>query len=260
MPLCIAGMHRSGTSMIASLLCGCGLDLGPQDDMLAPAPNNPEGFWESRSFLRLNDAILKVFGGAWDRPPLLHDAGWEKTFRLHPLRLKAKMLVRRFANREPWGWKDPRNSLTFPFWKSLLPNAKVLICLRNPLAVAESLAARDGISPAEALDLWFAYNRTLWTTTWAEDRLVTHCDSYLDEPRVELRRVLDWCGLYATEETLDQVCGRIKPTLVHHHVSPPDLAAAGASPELLALYSTLCVEASTPPSAARSVPENFASV
>ena len=81
-----------------------------------------------------------------------------------------------------------------------------------------------------------------------------------DEPRVELRRVLDWCGLYATEETLDQVCGRIKPTLVHHHVSAPELAAAGASPELLALYSTLCVKASTPPSAARSVPENFASV
>ena len=38
-----------------------------------------------------------------------------------------------------WGWKDPRNSLTLPFWKELLPNLKVVVCVRNPIEVIASL-------------------------------------------------------------------------------------------------------------------------
>ena len=36
MPLCVTGMHRSGTSMVARLLNVCGLDLGPEADLLPP--------------------------------------------------------------------------------------------------------------------------------------------------------------------------------------------------------------------------------
>ena len=35
MPICIAGMHRAGTSMVARLLEGCGLDLGGPPDVAA---------------------------------------------------------------------------------------------------------------------------------------------------------------------------------------------------------------------------------
>ena len=236
--------------MIASLLCGCGLDLGPQDDMLRPAPNNPEGFWESRSFLRLNDALLKAHGGTWDCPPRLDAVDWTNEPSLHPLRVRARKLLDRFAGCEPWGWKDPRNSLTLPFWRTLLPEMKVLICVRDPLAVAESLWVRSGISRAAALRLWFDYNRAVWNSAPASSRLVTLCDNYLDEPRTELRRALEWCGLAATEETIERVCRRVKPALVHHRTSPNDLERAGASDELLALYAELREEALLLPCAA----------
>ena len=239
MPLCIAGMHRSGTSMIASLLHGCGLDLGPQEDMLPSAPSNPEGFWESKSFLRLNDAILEQCGGDWDDPPQMDAGGWENEPSLHSLRSKAEKLLHSFAGREPWGWKDPRNCLTLPLWRILLPEMKVLICVRNPLAVAQSLWVRDGIPYSDTFDLWLTYNRSVLTAAPAERRLVTHCDSYLDDPRGELCRVLQWSGMSATNEQIERACQRVNPSLVHHRTTQDELVEAGASEELVRCYLDL---------------------
>jgi hypothetical protein len=242
-------MHRSGTSMIASLLHACGLDLGPKRDFLPPDSNNTEGFWESRSFLRLNDAILRELGGSWDHPPQRDAAGWENEPSLHLLRKKASELVRRFEGREPWGWKDPRNCLTLPLWQKLVPAMKVLICVRNPLAVAESLWLRNQISYADSFDLWLTYNRRVLSAAPREHRLVTHCEAYLRDPHAELRRVLHWAGLAATEDRVEQACERIAPSLMHHRMTRADLADAGASADLLRCYWDLCDEAGSGESA-----------
>lgn len=230
--------------MIASLLHSCGLDLGPQRDLLPPAPNNPEGFWENRSFLRLNDAILKELGGSWDYPPKREIADWESEPGLHRLRQKAEKLVDRFDGREPWGWKDPRNCLTLPLWRELMPEAKVLICVRNPLAVAESLWFRDGISYKDSFDLWLSYNRRVLAAAPVDYRLVTHCETYLRDPRAELRRVLQWAELAAAEDQVDRASQRIEPSLVHHRMTMENLAQAGASDDLLRSYVDLSDEAS----------------
>src|SRR5437867_8557509 len=119
MPVCIAGMHRSGTSMLAKLLHLCGLSLGRPGDLMDPAPDNPDGFWENRRFVAVNDELLEENGGAWDRPP----AGrieWT-TGRSRRLRDETEGIVGELADVEPWGWKDPRNSLTLPFWLELVP-------------------------------------------------------------------------------------------------------------------------------------------
>src|SRR5215216_55744 len=138
MPVCIAGMHRSGTSMVAKLLHLCGLYLGQQGDLVPPTPDNPDGHWENMRFAGLNDEILNEFGGGWDHPPAIPDR-WDEAERLHGIKMKAKIILQEFADHEPWGWKDPRNSLTLPVWKSIVPDLKVIICLRNPLEVALSL-------------------------------------------------------------------------------------------------------------------------
>lgn len=243
MPLCLAGMHRSGTSLIASLLHSCGLDLGPQNDLLPPAPNNPIGFWESRSFLRLNDALLKELGGSWDNPPPADVAGWESEPRLHPLRKRAEKLVTRFEGREAWGWKDPRNCLTLPLWRELLPEMNILICVRNPLAVAESLWLRDGISSPHSLALWLTYNRRVLAAAPVAHRLVIHCETLLHNPHAELRRVLGWAGIATTHDQVKRACQLITPSLLHHRMTLDDLMQAGVSDELMACYLDLCGEA-----------------
>src|SRR5512146_1568432 len=94
--VCITGMHRSGTSMIARLLNLCGLYLGPDSDISLTAEDNPEGFWENVHFLRLDDEILSELGGAWDKLPEL-PPGWQDRPNLLWCRTNAARLVEQFS-------------------------------------------------------------------------------------------------------------------------------------------------------------------
>ena len=58
MAVCIAGMHRSGTSMVARLVNLLGVDLGPEGEQPRPAPDNVAGFWEDPRFVALSDEAL----------------------------------------------------------------------------------------------------------------------------------------------------------------------------------------------------------
>src|SRR5262245_19440551 len=111
MPTCITGM-RSGSSMVARLLRQCGLYLGPEAEMMpATAYDNPEGYWENLRFVALNDKLLALLDAAWDRPPAVVP-GWAREGRLAALREEARQFIAEFEPHAPWGWKDPRNSLT----------------------------------------------------------------------------------------------------------------------------------------------------
>jgi hypothetical protein len=239
MPVCIAGMHRSGTSMVARLLNLCGLNLGPRVDLLRPRPSNPEGFWENRHFVRLNDALLRQLGGMWDRPPC-PAAGWEDRPDLAPLRRQAGKFVRRFGGRRPWGWKDPRNCLTLPFWQGLVPVLRVLVCVRNPLAVARSLRGRDGRPQEESFRLWLTYTRRVLAAVPFDDLVLTHYDRYFTDPCGELRRVLGLLGLGAGDGEVSRACASIAPSLAHHRVTVEDLIRAGGPGELVKCYLALC--------------------
>src|SRR5215216_3672632 len=123
--ICIAGAHRSGTSLATRLLHCCGLELGPESDLMPAQAANPEGFWEHLGFVALHDELLNELGGAWDLPSKPDESLTSP--RLDPFRLKARLLTERFASARVWGWKDPRNSLTLPFWQKVLPGLKTLI-------------------------------------------------------------------------------------------------------------------------------------
>src|SRR5580704_1678698 len=123
MVVSIIGMHRSGTSMIAKLLHQCGVYLGEEKEMVPATPDNPEGHWEHTGFVNLNDELLGLWGGGWDRPPRF-PADWPHHPTCVRARAKAKALLDRFDGRPTWGWKDPRGTLTFPFWNDLQPNLK----------------------------------------------------------------------------------------------------------------------------------------
>ena len=44
--------------MVSRLLSQCGVYLGPENELMAPAPDNPEGYWENIHFVDLNDRLL----------------------------------------------------------------------------------------------------------------------------------------------------------------------------------------------------------
>ncbi|MFW9917875.1 MAG: glycosyltransferase, partial [Candidatus Thorarchaeota archaeon] len=229
--------------MVSRLSNLCGLYLGPETKMIPPRPDNPAGFWENIDVVELNDQILSYLGGGWDFfPPLLKD-GWELETGLTPFRKKALELIEVFAGHEVWGWKDPRISLTLPFWKSLLPKLIPVVCLRNPLEVALSLQKRNHSSIHFGLNLWFTYNSRLIKYIESENTVVTHYDAYFIDPKSELERLSALIGLSASKEAINKACLTISRPLRHSRFSNQDLVEAGASAELLGLYDRLCKKA-----------------
>jgi hypothetical protein len=189
MPVAVAGMHRSGTSLVAKILHLAGLYLGPEDDISGPAPDNLDGFWENARFVKLNDQVLGSGGGGWDCPRSLPE-DWSERDEYFGLQGKAELLVAEFHGREPWGWKDPRNSFTLPFWRNLLPDLPVVVPLRNPLEVVASLQRRNHLSFQLGIGLWKSYTQAVLANTTPDARVVTHYESFFHDAAGEIRRLL----------------------------------------------------------------------
>jgi GT2 family glycosyltransferase/glycosyltransferase involved in cell wall biosynthesis len=238
--VCIAGAHRSGTSMVTRLLHCCGLELGPESELMPAQTDNPEGFWEHLGFVALNDELLSELGGAWDLPPK-PDEDFTSA-RLDPLRLKAQLLIEKFDSASVWGWKDPRNSLTLPFWQQLLPALKTVVVVRNPLEVAHSMRQRNGTSWSFGLRLWEIYNRRFIEVLNGKDRLITHYDFFFQEPELELRRVTDFIGLHDAKTR--SAAALVAPRKRHTHFTIEQLIDARVAPEAIELYRILLAEAS----------------
>ncbi len=241
-PICIAGMHRSGTSMVTRMLNLAGLYLGPEEQIMPAAKENPEGFWENLDFVAINEEILNLLGGAWDYIPQ-YPPDWTNSMPMQLIRPIAEKHLRNFTGHEFWGWKDPRNCLTFPFWKSLLPGVKVIVSLRDPREVAQSLRQRNGFSYTLGLHLWYHYNRILLDATQPEERLVTHYDAFFHNPEAELRRILGWLGVELSPEEQRRAVSAISPKIRHFKSPEAPIFSYPQFKPVFHLYDDLCREA-----------------
>jgi glycosyltransferase involved in cell wall biosynthesis len=208
--ICVLGMSRTGTSLAARLLSVAGVYLGPQEELLGgelrhlagegdaviarARAANPEGFWEHYRLMRLNERILRRLGGNWRDPPPL-PAGWESSEELAEEREEARsMLAESFDGHALWGWKDPRNSLTLPFWQRLVPDMRFVICLRNPVDVALSLQSRDGMALEEGVQLWLTYVAAALVNTSGRPRLLVPYESHFEDPGGTAARLARFAG------------------------------------------------------------------
>jgi hypothetical protein len=241
-PICIAGMHRSGTSMIARLLNVRGIYLGPDEDLFPATPDNPEGHWEHATFVRINEEILATLGAGWDYPPDASSFS-ENGGLLAPLEEEATLLLHRFDGQQLWGWKDPRTSLTLPFWQKLIDDLKVVVCVRNPLEVAESLHRRGMSSYAFGLALWRTYNERLLAETTPSGRVVTHYLAYFNDPPAEIQRIGRRLQFHVSEAIQSGESLVARSELRHHHLTIRDMVSSGVPADIVDLYRRLCEEA-----------------
>lgn len=258
--VCILGKSRSGTSLTARVLNLVGVSLGPHEALMPPAANNnPKGFWEHRGIAMLDEEILAALcetppqiRQAWRWPPPL-EPGWERDPRLDSQRAAARVLLREsFAGEPLWGWKDPRTCLTLPFWRQLVPALRYVICVRHPLDVAASLAARDEMAVDEALDLWQLYMAHAVANTLGSPRLVVSYESWFPAWEAQAERLARFVGAPgpspAQRAAIAEHC---EPALWHHRDGraldvplPPETAALyDALTELAALPAAAPVEA-----------------
>jgi hypothetical protein len=158
--LIVLGMHRSGTSALAGMLGLLGVDVG--STLIPPHPDiNPKGFWENADIVTTHDSIFGVLGSSWNDERSLHDMWWQLP-KLRPFQKELMHIVQRdYENSDLWMVKDPRLCRLMPLWSAILErmvdNTKVILIVRNPYEVAESLMRRDGICSERAYLLWLTY-------------------------------------------------------------------------------------------------------
>ena len=169
----IAGCHRSGTSLLAATLRELLSLSNDGKGQLQAALDNPNGFHESNRLVALNDELLELVGCSWSKPPLIAPR-WEMSPLIEELVAKRE-LYRDLALNRFWLDKDPRISLTYPAYLHLmLRRVPVIAAIREPLAVACSLFARNGISVDAGLCLWFLYNHHLTSALDSSDPVIPY--------------------------------------------------------------------------------------
>ena len=105
---------------------------------------NPLGFFESQRLVEVNEELFDLIGRTWDTPPLLNPA-WDSPPLLKSLQpIRSRLSA--YALDKCWVDKDPRLCITYPaYLHILLKRVPLVLSLRDPLEVAASLYARNGI-------------------------------------------------------------------------------------------------------------------
>lgn len=241
-PILIIGMHRSGTSMLARILCESGVFMGA----------DAQGNYESVLFMSLNDALLIRCYSTWDNPFGIHLALQNQQtvdglarFAFNAMRSNANSYLRPVGRDGTddildidfvWGWKDPRNTFTLPVWSRIFPNNKIIHVMRHGVDVANSLFQRDWVQfhkddntywPALSVlkdRLGLHHSRRGWTleqafTLWeeyvetatqhiksrGENALQIRYEDLLQDPQPNLEKVLRFCGLAPGEISPDLI-------------------------------------------------------
>jgi len=206
-PLIVTGMHRSGTSLVASLVEAAGVSMGQR--LIGPGQGNPKGHFEDAEFVHFHEELLRrndPAGTSLWLPPETLVVGDDD-------RRRARALGEARSRPSPWGWKDPRTVLVLDLWSGLFPEGKFLFVFRDPAQVIDSLRARRdrqlmvvlvgrSLTPSgrrwgpfryrRALDSWLAYNRRIlsFVRRFPERSRLVDIDVLLQRPEP----ILEWAA------------------------------------------------------------------
>ncbi|MGH1573420.1 hypothetical protein ACRAWG_25570 [Methylobacterium sp. P31] len=194
----VLGMHRSGTSLCASMLNLMGINIA---DGLGAGPGNELGHFERWDLVSANDRLLNVLNRGYYT--LAHDFSlppcWWSDMELSGIREEIKTIVAsKIGQRQKFGLKDPRLSRLLPIYKAAFSELKLspnyIICLRHPSHVAKSLNTRDGLDPVIGEYRWLVYMVDALRNTKDSRRIIVKYEDWFEEATssIQLKRLLDF--------------------------------------------------------------------
>ena len=156
-PVIITGMHRSGTSLLASLFASAGVSLGTR--LIGASRGNDRGHYEDLDFYGFHARALDANGVRAEGFACVEELAVPATMQDEA----AALVAAKAAAGETWGWKDPRTALFLDFWGGILPEGRFVFVFRSPWDVVDSLFRRGDqtfiANPALAARVWLHYNR-----------------------------------------------------------------------------------------------------
>ena len=236
--LIITSMHRSGSSLTASLLQSAGLHIGRR--LMGAAEGNIKGHFENLDFWSLHQKVLKSQGA--------NEEGWTLQDQIQVddyYREEAKNLVAQNAISGLWGWKDPRTTLFLEFWANLLPEANFLLLFRYPWEVVSSLYRKGQPyaifqeQPELAIKFWLHYNQKIlnFSNSFPQRCFLVSLNNFLQhtQPFIDALNQKFRINLSIPNPTIYQ------PSLLHRQNSEGHRASLinHYYPEAIALYQEL---------------------
>ncbi|HIK29174.1 MAG: sulfotransferase [Oscillatoriaceae bacterium SKW80] len=201
--LIVTGMHRSGTSLMASFIKALGVNIG---ERLFPADNfNVKGYFEDLDILEFQRLVLqkscRTEEAGWP------DWGWTESeyldrdnFKNH-MQTARELIAARERTSNIWGWKDPRTTLMLDFWAELLPDARYLFVYRLPWDVADSILRLNApvftAHPDYPLRIWAFYNRHLldFYIKYPQRCILLNINTFLHSPKSAIKLLEKKLGL-----------------------------------------------------------------
>lgn len=176
--LVVTGPPRSGTSLVCNLLQRLGCDFGPEDKLIPGNQWNELGYFENTEIVGMNHRLIL---GSWVDPTPWTVSVWPDS-RLERLRRLVVVLMGRATMttgaivsrsqklqdeletlKRDYAYKtvkDPRFCFTLPAWK---PSVRgVLLCVRHPREVADSMARQSGFHRGIGMYAWHRWTRWFW--------------------------------------------------------------------------------------------------
>ena len=239
--LMLLGMHRSGTSAVAGHLCSHGF-RAPHDTPPADY-NNPTGYWESQSIVKLHTELLAEAQSSWDDPflPAAEAVGADTEAGLDHL---GQALAAAFPGETDRSGvallKDPRQCRWLPLWNCLISahgiDSAVLLIHRHPMAVLKSLKRREQLPADRILLLWLQHTLEAEFYSRHFRRVIVSYEQFLKNPSAIVGSVQGlWPGLdFAAKEQEDGVKVEVRPDL-NHAEDPFDSSADRINGKLLQL-------------------------
>ena len=241
MQVFILGMHRSGTSALARVLNLMGLYFGGEQVSTGRNPENRKGFWERRDVRTLNDTILFNANCDWDCVSAFN-VDTLPDERVDDYRTAMADIVMDMDAHRPWFLKEPRFCLLFPVWRAVLEMPFCIHIHRNPLEVAHSLKARNGVPIRVGLALWELYTRLALKASVGLPRLIVSYEDLLQNPTATVETIhaaLVQYGAYALRVPAARELGAFLDHGLRHHRQEPKSLQAVATASQLALYRAL---------------------
>ena len=119
----VMGMHKSGTTLISSLLHHSGINMSEGVESRSYEEN---GFYERDSTYKVNLDLLGLKTSDilfFSRPSQLQMTPEQR-------QQMCNIIDSNMQLHQNWGFKDPRTTLTYPLWEQVLPMHQIIVVYR----------------------------------------------------------------------------------------------------------------------------------
>lgn len=247
--LFVMGAQRSGTSALTRVLSLCGGTLPPT--LLSADRANPRGYWEPRTAVDLNEAILHRNGSHWADPSLrLQDECVLDAEDTAACIAEIGAFLTGLPTTPLVIIKEPRITLLSGMWFEAARQAgfdiTAVIMVRHPQEVVASLGAHGGISSALSSALWLKYNLLADEHTRGVARVFVEYGQLLQDWRREIMRISATLAIDMNTRNADSIEEFLAPDLRRQRHDGPVTDLFGTH-WISTVYEALCAAARDEP-------------